>query len=126
MNCSQFIHPLNLDTSMIEHKFKVALSKAIGLPTPEQKDVVVFERGSLTVEIYKPLDRDLQQPHARDEAYFVISGSGTYFIDGDRTKFVAGDFLYAPAGVEHRFEKFSEDFQTWVAFYGPEGGEEVA
>ena len=34
-----------------------------------------------------------------------------------------GDFLFAPAGVVHRFEKFTDDLVVWVLFYGPEGGE---
>jgi hypothetical protein len=25
--------------------------------------------------------------------------------------------------VPHRFENFTDDFGTWVIFYGPEGGE---
>ena len=29
----------------------------------------------------------------------------------------------SPAGVEHRFEEFSDDLAVWVFFYGPEGGE---
>ena len=28
-----------------------------------------------------------------------------------------------PAGTEHRFEDMSQDFGTWMVFYGPEGGE---
>lgn len=36
---------------------------------------------------------------------------------------VRGDVLFAPAGIEHRFENFSDDFVTWVIFYGPVGGE---
>jgi mannose-6-phosphate isomerase-like protein (cupin superfamily) len=43
-----------------------------------------------------------------------------------RETFGPGDFLFAPAGVEHRFEDFSKDFATWVLFYGPEGGEQAA
>ena len=31
---------------------------------------------------------------------------------------------FVKAGVEHRFLNFSEDFCTWVFFYGPDGGEE--
>jgi hypothetical protein len=31
--------------------------------------------------------------------------------------------LREPYKVEHRFENFSDDFGTWVFFYGPEGGE---
>lgn len=34
-----------------------------------------------------------------------------------------GDLLFVPAGVEHRFGPFTDDFATWVLFYGPEGGE---
>lgn len=84
---------------------------------------VLFEHGSLQVEVYRPDRVDLQEPHSRDEVYVVISGSGT-FINGDvRHPFGPGDFLFVPAGVEHRFVDFTEDFATWVLFYGPEGGE---
>ena len=31
--------------------------------------------------------------------------------------------MFVPAGVEHRFENFTEDFKTWVIFYGGDGGE---
>ena len=84
----------------------------------------VFRYGSLEVEIYKPVNIDLQKPHTRNEVYVVISGSGQ-FINGDvRHPFQAGEVLFVPAGVEHRFEDFTEDFATWVLFYGPEGGED--
>lgn len=82
-----------------------------------------FTHGTLSVEIYKPAGIDLQKPHERDEVYFVISGHGTFFSDGKRDPFQAGDFLFVPAGTEHRFENFSDDFVTWVLFYGPIGGE---
>jgi mannose-6-phosphate isomerase-like protein (cupin superfamily) len=85
----------------------------------------VLEHGSLVVEIYAPRGRDPQQPHTRDEAYVVVSGSG-HFVNGDaRHPFAPGDFLFVPAGVTHRFEDFTEDLVVWVIFYGPEGGEGV-
>ena len=85
--------------------------------------LTLFEHGTLGVEIYKPEKVDLQQPHTRDEVYVVVSGTGE-FLNGDvRTTFEPGDFLFVPAGVEHRFENFTDDFSTWVIFYGPEGGE---
>ncbi len=85
----------------------------------------VFSHGSLSVEIYKPEKVDLQQPHTRDEIYVVIAGTG-FFINGtSRVSFQQGDVLFVKAGVEHRFEAFSDDFSTWVFFYGPEGGEEA-
>jgi mannose-6-phosphate isomerase-like protein (cupin superfamily) len=75
---------------------------------------VLFEHGSLELEIYAPRGHEI---------YVVIAGTG-YFRNGDqRVAFKPGDLLFVPAGVVHRFENFSEDFATWVIFYGPEGGE---
>jgi len=83
----------------------------------------LFQHGSLEVEVYKPVGRDLQVAHARDEVYVVIAGQGEFVCTGRRQPFAAGELLFAPAGVEHHFENFSDDFSTWVLFYGPEGGE---
>lgn len=86
--------------------------------------IEVFQHGSLVVEIYKPHKLDLQKPHTRDELYFVIAGSGKYFYDGTTVDFQPGDVLFAAAHKEHRFLNFTDDFSTWVMFYGPEGGEQ--
>ena len=94
------------------------------LPTPEGKPfATVFEHGSLLVEIFAPRLVDTQQPHSRDEVYIVINGEGEFVNGENRLAFTAGDFLFAAAGEVHRFENFSNDFVTWVIFYGPEGGE---
>lgn len=94
------------------------------LPGDEGADWrVLFERGSLEVEVYAPQGCDRQTPHTRDEVYIVISGTGFFRNGKDRHRFAPGDLLFVPAGVEHRFEEFTEDFATWVIFYGPEGGE---
>ncbi|MBK8608621.1 MAG: cupin domain-containing protein [Chitinophagaceae bacterium] len=85
----------------------------------------LFEQGSLRVEMYKPDIVDLQQPHEQDEVYVILSGSGE-FINGETlTEFQPGDFLFVPAGVEHRFINFTTDFASWVIFYGPKGGEKI-
>lgn len=83
----------------------------------------LFRHGSLSVEIYKPEGKDLQQPHNRDEVYIIISGSGKFQSGGKLYTFRAGDFFFVPAGTIHSFKEFSPDFATWVIFYGPEGGE---
>lgn len=89
----------------------------------QQRFAEVFRHGSLTIELFAPRARDAQQPHARDEAYIVAQGSGV-FVNGElRVSFAAGDVLFAAAGESHHFEQFSDDFYTWVLFYGPEGGE---
>ncbi len=83
----------------------------------------VFEHGTLQVKMYQPSKEDLQKPHTRDEIYVIARGSGWFVNGGERRAFQTGDMLFVPAGVTHRFEKFSDDFCTWVMFYGPEGGE---
>jgi len=85
--------------------------------------VELFKHGSLCVEVYKPIKEDHQQPHLQDEVYIVISGSGK-FKNGDTVvDFSSGDLLFVPSGVEHHFYDFTDDFSTWVIFYGPKGGE---
>ena len=85
--------------------------------------ISLFEHGSLQVEMYKPDAVDLQTPHDRDEIYIVASGRGEFLNGGNQVSFGPGDFLFVPAGVEHRFVNFTDDFSTWVFFYGPRGGE---
>ncbi len=82
-----------------------------------------IQNGTMHVGMYQPKGMDQQRPHEQDEVYIIMQGTGT-FINGDqKSDFKAGDVLFVAAGEEHRFENFSEDFLTWVVFYGPEGGE---
>ena len=97
---------------------------AAGLPVAGgERSMLAFERGSVTVKLYAPRGEDLQQPHTRDELYVVARGSGVFVCGPTGVSFGANDVLFAPAGLEHRFENFSEDLFVWVIFYGPEGGE---
>ena len=108
-----------------EDKRRVTVEEALShVPTPDGKRFAkVLEHGSLQVEIYAPRGTDPQQPHARDEAYIVVQGSGDFINGESRQAFTPGDFLFVPAGVEHRFVNFTDDLIVWVIFYGPEGGE---
>lgn len=94
------------------------------LPGPRgERFAELFRHGTLQVEFYAPRGTDPQTPHDRDEVYVVIQGRGEFVCGGMRRAFEAGDLLFVPAGVEHRFEAFTGDFATWVMFYGPVGGE---
>jgi len=98
-----------------------ALAKLAAANGPEF--TLLFRHGSLEVEIYRPVQVDRQTPHTRDEVYVVIAGTGTFVRGAERQPFEPGEVLFVAAGVEHRFEGFTDDFATWVFFYGPEGGE---
>lgn len=109
--------------SVTEYHFTVEQALK-NLPGPQGKPFCeVFTHGTLTVELYQPVEVDRQTPHTRDEVYVVIQGEGKFMNGGTTHAFGPGDVLFVPAGVEHRFEDFSDDFLVWVFFYGPEGGE---
>jgi mannose-6-phosphate isomerase-like protein (cupin superfamily) len=103
---------------------KIAVRDAMkAIPNGDGRFAEMFRHGSLRVDIYAPRSRDPQQPHTQDEIYVVIQGEGV-FVNGDtRQSFGPGDVLFAAAGEVHRFEEFTDDFYTWVFFYGTEGGE---
>lgn len=103
----------------------IALKEAVerlALAGPEHL-ATLFTHGTLEVMAYAPVGTDPQISHTRDEVYVVARGSGDFCIGGATIPFGPVDFLFVPAGVEHRFEHFTDDFLAWVLFYGPEGGE---
>ncbi|KVQ66920.1 cupin domain-containing protein [Burkholderia territorii] len=86
----------------------------------------LFRHGTLDVELYRPRGEDLQTPHTRDEVYVIATGASRFVVDGRECSVAAGDVAFVPAFASHRFVGFSDDFSTWVFFYGPEGGERDA
>ena len=74
----------------------------------------------VSVELYKPVGSDRQSPHTRDELYIVATGHGEFTLEDESFNFAAGDLIFVPAHAEHRFSSFSDDFSTWVIFFGPE------
>ena len=93
------------------------------LEDAKERSAMMYTHGTLMVKVYAPRENDPQTPHTRDEIYVIINGTGSFFNGVERKPFGPGDFLFAPAGSVHRFEDFSNDFLTWVMYFGPEGGE---
>ena len=107
--------------------FKVSPDDALKklLDEKEFPFTVVMNHGTMSIEYFAPKKADTQTPHKQDEIYVIEKGDGTFFRSGERISCKKGDILFVPAGMEHRFENFSEDFAVWVIFYGPEGGEKT-
>lgn len=104
--------------------WRVTLAEARDAEIPAgQRAALLMRHGSMRLLHYAPRGHDPQQPHEQDEIYLVISGTGTFVNGQDRVPFGPGDVLFAAAGAVHRFEDFSDDFETWVVFWGPQGGE---
>jgi mannose-6-phosphate isomerase-like protein (cupin superfamily) len=89
----------------------------------ENPFTVVMKHGTMSVEYFAPIKTDTQTPHAQDELYVIARGHGSFNRDGEEIDCKAGDVLFVPAGMKHHFENFTDDFATWVIFYGPQGGE---
>lgn len=77
-----------------------------------------FARGGLELELYAPRGHDPQTPHSRDEIYIVIAGSAALDIDGVEQEGAVGDVFFVPARAPHHFVRISDDFATWVVFWG--------
>jgi mannose-6-phosphate isomerase-like protein (cupin superfamily) len=110
---------------------KITLADALAqLPLPATEtwklgvwDAEVMKHGTMTVEIFAPKEQDYQSTHEQDELYFIVSGRGDFWLNGETMPFAPGDAIFVPARVEHCFTTFTPDFVTWVVFYGPVGGE---
>ena len=106
-------------------KFMVTAREAIdAVKSSSLPFVELMKFGDLSVEYYAPVGTDLQNPHVQDELYLIARGHGVLQREEERITVNAGDLIHVPAMMEHRFSEFSDDFATWVIFYGPEGGED--
>jgi mannose-6-phosphate isomerase-like protein (cupin superfamily) len=90
---------------------------------PDQHFHYPLRHGTMRIGASMPQGVNVQTPHDQDELYIVASGRGDFVKNGARVAFAPGDAIFVEAGAEHHFENFSEDFITWIIFWGPKGGE---
>ncbi|NIG57082.1 cupin domain-containing protein [Chitinophaga sp. Cy-1792] len=104
--------------------FHISIAEALQqLHKSENDFATIFEHGSMRGILFGPAEIDDQQPHLQDEIYIVLKGSGEFTLEEKKIKFGPGDFIFVPAGTEHRFSAFTPDLLLWVVFYGQQGGE---
>ena len=107
-------------------RFTVEIALRVAAESDRRIYGVLLEHGTLELGYYKPEGSDPQSPHDQDEIYIIQKGRG-FFVHGDRRQpFEPGEALFVSAGDTHRFEDFSDDFEAWVVFFGPIGGEKLA
>lgn len=96
----------------------VARRDASGKPYLEFLSVPDLSLGLYALAVDQP---DLQQPHAEDEAYYVVSGRGRITV-GDEVRDVGpGSIVFVAATVAHRFHDITEDL-TLLVMFGPAEG----
>ena len=58
---------------------------------------------------------DSQQPHADDELYVVLEGSGVLNVEGEAIPVAEGQSVFVPAGAVHQFTAY-EGLSVLVIF----------
>ena len=59
---------------------------------------------------------DRQEPHEKDEVYYVIQGRAQITIDGEAYDVEPGSVIFVAAHIDHRFPDIEEDLQLLVFF----------
>jgi mannose-6-phosphate isomerase-like protein (cupin superfamily) len=78
---------------------------------------IVHESLGLELGVYVLVapEPDRQQPHAHDEVYVVLEGSGVLEVEGQSVPVAEGDAVFVEAGADHRFTAY-EHLSVLVIF----------
>jgi mannose-6-phosphate isomerase-like protein (cupin superfamily) len=71
---------------------------------------IVHESPGVELGVYVLVapEPDRQQPHADDEIYVVLEGSGVLDVDGKSVPVKEGDAVFVEAGADHRFSAYEQ------------------
>ncbi len=71
---------------------------------------IVHESPGLEIGVYVLVapEPDHQQPHADDEIYIVLDGSGALEVEGEQVELREGHAVFVPAGAKHQFIGYEE------------------
>ena len=69
---------------------------------------IVHESPGVELGVYVLVapEPDRQQPHADDEVYVVLEGSGVLDVEGESVPVEEGDAVFVEAGADHRFSAY--------------------
>lgn len=100
-------------------KYQITLEDAIARLGKQRQQIFtdLMKKGTMQVQYYAPEKTRVLQPRQQDEIFVIASGFTTFYRNGERLSCRAGDVLFVPAGMEHRFENYTDDFATWVVLY---------
>ncbi|HVA30172.1 MAG TPA: cupin domain-containing protein [Gaiellaceae bacterium] len=78
---------------------------------------IVHDSPGLELGVYVLVapEADRQQPHADDEVYLVLEGSGVLEVEGTPVPVKEGDAVFVEAGADHRFTAY-EHLALFVVF----------
>jgi mannose-6-phosphate isomerase-like protein (cupin superfamily) len=71
---------------------------------------IVHSSPGLEIGVYVLVapEPDRQQPHADDEVYVVLEGTGVLEVEGAPVALREGHAVFVPAGADHRFSAYEQ------------------
>jgi len=78
---------------------------------------------SLLVNTSKAGAKGSEHKHDVEHCWYILSGSGTIYIEGEPYRIKPECAVYVPAGKMHRHEVDPEQDMTYVVIYAPPGPE---
>jgi mannose-6-phosphate isomerase-like protein (cupin superfamily) len=93
----------------LTHSFDVEGARQRLVDSGGGYEIVHSSRG-LEVGVYVLVapEPDRQQPHADDEVYVVLTGSGALDVEGEQVELHEGYAAFVPAGADHRFVGYEQ------------------
>jgi mannose-6-phosphate isomerase-like protein (cupin superfamily) len=90
------------------HAFDIARTRARLLERGGYE--VIHASPGLEIGVYVLVapEPDHQRPHADDEVYVVLEGSGTLEVEGERVALREGQAAFVPAGAVHQFVGYEQ------------------
>jgi len=81
---------------------------------------IVHESPGLEIGVYVLVapEPDRQQPHADDEVYIGLEGTGVLEVEGESLPIRPGQAIFVEAGADHRFTAY-ESLSVLVIFTRP-------
>ena len=91
------------------HAFDIEAAKA-RLAAANGGYEIVHESAGLELGVYVLVapEPDRQQPHADDEVYLVLDGTGVLDVEGTQHSLSEGHSIFVPAGADHRFSAYEQ------------------
>ena len=100
-------------------RWHVSINDAIKAPNEKDRiSSLIIENQDMQIRYYSPKKKDTQVPHQQDEVYVIAKGSGTFVRNNVGISFHIGDIIFVPKNEHHYFKDYTDDFATWVIFYG--------
>jgi len=100
-------------------RWYASIRDATQIPNEEGRiSSLIIENQDMQVRYYSPKKKDIQTPHRQNEVYVVAKGSGTFVRENEEISFNTGDVIFVTKNEHHYFKDFTDDFATWVIFYG--------